>query len=712
MAKMVKWIPILAFLCLPTYLFGEEKHLPFQISNLDFPVSLDSNDTAGAIWFLKLENEFEIAPNTLNKENFNPESWKKVIVPGNLIKQKPELAGKNTIVLATWITLPPMDAGNLSIRLGIINDSDEVYWNGKLIGATGNWNSALPQAYDKIRIYAIPNQYVNYGKDNLLVIRIKPFFTSSLGIEQDFTAIGHTHQILKNFYIDEFVKVFFQVVYVTVGVYFLFLFSRRRKESENLFFGLFSIFLVIYNILRNQIKYEFGIPFLFMKRLEYSVLLMLVPLMFHFIRKLFSFRYQRIHQIVDIAQFSFFLIFVFDSNIEHYHFLMTRIIQPSWILYVCFLFYFLFKRIYEKNRQAYVVTIGLMIVIAASAVDIFSTRGYFVFPRVLGYAFLAFNVSLATVLANSFVKVHEEVENLNKNLESIVKERTNELNQTLKEVQSLKEQQDGDYFLTSLMIHPLAKNENKSKFVKTEFYTKQKKTFEFNGKKNEIGGDISIADQIQLNGEPFVVFVNGDAMGKSIQGAGGALVLGVVFHAVVSRTKALPDFHHGNPETWLKDLFLELQGSFESFDGSMLTSIVAGVISERTGELYYINAEHPWSILYRDKKATFLEKEMWMRKLGFPKNSQNFSILKFQLKPEDILICGTDGRDDIYIRNALDKGESFFNEDSNLILGWIEKSKANLEETTALLQEFGELTDDLTFLKITYKSRESQVYPE
>lgn len=707
MLSLIRLLSLLSVTCL-SIAIGAETNIPsLQITNLDSPVSLDSVDRESSHWFATPAPKSVETLTSLTKKNFFELNWRKIRVPGNIIKQLPEFQGKKELLLAKWIHLPQNPGSNLSLRLGVINDCDEVYWNGVKIGATGDWNSVYPQAYDKIRIYPIPSMNTRNGNDNLVLIKIKPFFLYTAGIEQDATWIGNTDQILRKFYIDEFVKIIFLTVYLTVGIYFLFLFIRRRRQSENFFFALFSLCLVLYNLLRNQIKYEFGFSFLTMKRFEYCLLIMLLPLMFHFVRNLFEFKYKTFYKLLDVVSSAFILIFVIDDNIEHYDFITKTFIQPSWIFYVILILYFLIKRILEHNKQAYVVLIGLLFVMLASGIDIISTRGFIVFPRILGYAFLAFNVSLALVLANSFVKVHEEVENLNKNLESKVEERTVELNQSLKQVQSLKEQQDGDYFLTSLLINPLAKNENKSQTVITEFYTKQKKVFEFRGSANEIGGDICIADQIQLNAKPYVVFINGDAMGKSIQGAGGALVLGVVFHAVVARTKANSNSNM-EPETWLKQLFLELQTTFESFDGSMLSSIVLGLVCEQSGLLYYINAEHPWSILYRDKKASFIESELTMRKLGFPRNGYQFSVIKLQLLPGDELICGSDGRDDLAIFKDPNSEEKQINEDTSLILKWVEKSGADLQKIAHYLQEFGELTDDLTFIKVTYKNKALQ----
>lgn len=52
--------------------------------------------------------------------------------------------------------------------------------------------------------------------------------------------------------------------------------------------------------------------------------------------------------------------------------------------------------------------------------------------------------------------------------------------------------------------------------------------------------------------------MNGDAMGKSIQGAGGALVLGTVFNTILTRS-SISLHQNKKPEKWLEEAFLELQ---------------------------------------------------------------------------------------------------------------------------------------------------------
>ncbi|HNH07449.1 MAG TPA: HAMP domain-containing protein, partial [Leptospiraceae bacterium] len=155
-------------------------------------------------------------------------------------------------------------------------------------------------------------------------------------------------------------------------------------------------------------------------------------------------------------------------------------------------------------------------------------------------------------LAQTFNQMTSQIQDFTQNLENKVAERTDQLNKSLQEVQTLKIAQDGDYYLTSLLLSPLQPNNNRSSRIKTEFLIEQKKKFTFRKWDSEIGGDICITDTIKLLNKEYTVFINGDAMGKSIQGAGGALVLGVVFNAGLMRSR-VEKYQGIHPEAWLKE---------------------------------------------------------------------------------------------------------------------------------------------------------------
>jgi hypothetical protein len=151
-------------------------------------------------------------------------------------------------------------------------------------------------------------------------------------------------------------------------------------------------------------------------------------------------------------------------------------------------------------------------------------------------------------------------------------------------------------------------------------------------------------------------------------------------------------------------VFFELQTAFETFSGSMFISLVLGLIEDKTGLLYYINAEHPKTVLLRNGKASFLENEQTLRKLGIPGNEEIFKVFTFLLENGDILFAGSDGRDDL-ITGEID-GVKIYNEDEFLFLRKVEDSKGDLKTLIHLIQTTGEITDDFSLLKIEYKNPE------
>ncbi|TGL60564.1 PP2C family protein-serine/threonine phosphatase [Leptospira sarikeiensis] len=279
-------------------------------------------------------------------------------------------------------------------------------------------------------------------------------------------------------------------------------------------------------------------------------------------------------------------------------------------------------------------------------------------------------------------------------LEDQVKDRTSQLTKLL-------EQQQGDYFLTSLLLKPFGIQQSKNGKVIVEAFTRQKKQFVFKEQNHEIGGDICMSANLKIGGANCSVFINADAMGKSIQGAGGAIVLGSVFGSILNRSRLFEDKTiELTPQRWLRAAFLELSKVFEIFEGSMLVTAIIGVIEESTGKTYLVNAEHPSPILYRNGKANLIPTKHFFGRIGLPFDpSSTFTVQSFQLKPGDCLFIGSDGKDDLILGRRED-GTKEINENQEAFLTRIEETKGDLDQIYRNVEEF--LTDDISFLKIEY----------
>lgn len=681
-----------------------------------------------ALWFVSEIYSFELE---LKNSEFvkwevssgEEERWISIPIPANPYNFLPP--NSPVIWLRCKFYLSHNVQETLSLYLGTISDRDKTYMNGILIGETGEFGSSLPQAYDKPRIYKIPFGILKQG-ENVLLIKVERYFPYEIGILDSVPILGSADVIYSRYVSKNYQDLLFLTIYLISGNYFLFLFWKRKKEVSNLLFSLSSFGVVIYQFLRNPLKYELGLSFLEMKRIEYIALTLSVPFycnfMYEFFRNKFStndsqlgftskifqelklrFLENPFLQVLNFLSLAGVVVYLVSDSVLFYDSFNKNFMQVIFFLYCIFVLYYLIKVSKSGNANAIYMLIASIIMVTSVILDILSDRGYFPLPRTVGYFFLAYEISIALILANNTARLHNEVEELNQNLEKKVIERTNELNQSLQEIRELKLQQDADYFLTTLLIQPLIQNENKSKNILTEVFLSQKKKFEFRKKQFEIGGDLNLTNNIQLNGKNYTLFINGDAMGKSMQGAGGSLVFGVIIRTILIRSHT-QSFKGVNPEKWLKDAFYELQRAFETFNGSMYISIVMGLIEEKTGLLYYLNAEHPRSVLLRMKRAYFLEDEQMTRKLGIPGNEEIFQILTFPLQHGDILIAGSDGREDLVLGEL--EGIKIYNEDEYLFLQKVEESEGDLQKLVELIQSTGEITDDFSLLKVEYKNPE------
>lgn len=274
------------------------------------------------------------------------------------------------------------------------------------------------------------------------------------------------------------------------------------------------------------------------------------------------------------------------------------------------------------------------------------------------------------------------------------------LSESLEKINELKLQQDGDYYLTSLLLEPLASNLTNSPRIKIEFSIRQYKRFIFRDFMNELGGDICLADTIQLGSKKYTIVVNGDAMGKSMQGAGGALVLGVVLKSIITRTQVIIEDKNITPVIWLERSFRELNEVFYSFDGYMLVSVFLGLLEEDSGTLFFVNAEHPNAVLLRDGKASFIENEHKTRKIGTLGEGALIKVETFQIEPGDQIFIGSDGKDDLVV-GVTETGLRQITSDEEIFLHLIEKFKGNLEQVVSEIQNQFELTDDFSVIKIS-----------
>ena len=61
---------------------------------------------------------------------------------------------------------------SLSLHMGQIDDVDEVYINGNLVGFSGSFPPDYESAYNVWRTYPVSQSFINYSGDNVIVVRV------------------------------------------------------------------------------------------------------------------------------------------------------------------------------------------------------------------------------------------------------------------------------------------------------------------------------------------------------------------------------------------------------------------------------------------------------------------------------------------------------------------------------------------------------------
>lgn len=200
---------------------------------------------------------------------------------------------------------------------------------------------------------------------------------------------------------------------------------------------------------------------------------------------------------------------------------------------------------------------------------------------------------------------------------------------------------DLEYRNFSSLLNSINQNINSSENIQTDMLVSYLKSNEENNT-IIVGSDICIIDHIYLKSKPYTVFINAEISGVSLYEVSGGLILGSLFHSIVERTKSNFILQSEYPERWLKNTFLGFHHVFESFHQKLLMSIAIGLIDDQTGFMYYINAEHPFFILHRNRQAEYLDRTSYFRRLGTMNLDGTLWIQTYQLYPGDEIFIGSD----------------------------------------------------------------------
>lgn len=234
-------------------------------------------------------------------------------------------------------------------------------------------------------------------------------------------------------------------IYFAFGLYHIFLFLNRREDRYNLYYGLFSVGLFTYNIVRSHSIYSLVPDTNLLTKAELLSLYMLLPLMGAFLEVILNKRYSLFLKIYSC--FSGLLVLGTlvtppPANVD-----ILRIWQVTAGIPLLYYLIFVVGRSYYANvREMHApggaregrlfpslgralwgtvagnLLIGCAVMVACAAFDIIDAVYFSSTLSVSKYGFFFFIIGIALILANRFLYIHVKVATLNTDLERNIRD--------------------------------------------------------------------------------------------------------------------------------------------------------------------------------------------------------------------------------------------------------------------------------------------------
>ena len=106
------------------------------------------------------------------EKTFNDNSWEKVNVPSSWENQGFQGYDGYAWYRTSFKLTPNVAAKDLYLVLGYVDDVDQTFINGNLIGISGGFPDNYQTAYNAFRKYYIPKEYLNKDGENVIAVRV------------------------------------------------------------------------------------------------------------------------------------------------------------------------------------------------------------------------------------------------------------------------------------------------------------------------------------------------------------------------------------------------------------------------------------------------------------------------------------------------------------------------------------------------------------
>jgi methyl-accepting chemotaxis protein len=184
---------------------------------------------------------------------------------------------------------------------GKISDAAEVYFNGSVIGLSGNMTDGKYFGTPNVpRFFIIPGSLITADKPNVLSFRIR-----NVRVRADFDRIflGELPDVIAKHqtanFMNSIIAIITSILAVFVSLYFLLLFIREPENRSNLFIAIgFPLIAIYYSSIFTE---SFFLSYLSTSKLQFSCLYISVTFFVFFFQEIYRIHFRNIVKLVLFA---------------------------------------------------------------------------------------------------------------------------------------------------------------------------------------------------------------------------------------------------------------------------------------------------------------------------------------------------------------------------------------------------------------------------
>ncbi|WP_294427857.1 SpoIIE family protein phosphatase [uncultured Treponema sp.] len=528
----------------------------------------------------------------------------------------------------------------LGCYLGRITIADETFLNGTMIGGEGLFPPHEFSAWNRSRLYSIPEKLISDG-ENTLLVKIWVDGEGSIVSNPFIGEINDATMASKRvaFWASR-IQLVFAFFMLGIGIYHLILYAKSRTEKDNFAFGLInvisSIYLfVFYNVEIPSFTGE-NISFLWFQKIFSSGLPYLLPFLVTMYINSFLKRNDR--KPIFIARVVFAVVPVFIVLCcPSYRVLrqMQPLLQAMLIPPMLYIIIILVGKVVQKQRDSLTLLIGFSPLVLAVVLDflIHSVLNLYDFPYISSIGWQLVILTLLFIMANRFANSKLEVEYLNKNLEKEVADRTKELSEsneqlslTNEELFTAKRRADRDMQLAV--------------YVQRSFYQSSLPEFE--------DWDIAwhFTPMAGVSGDLYDFFVHKNVLNGVglFDVSGHGIASGLV--TMLAKTVIDRKFHDGLNEP-LANVMSEINKQIGEEKGDIENYLTGVMLRLKGNKVEYLSAGHPKAFFRSGSSGKTVPIEVDGKSgsgglIGIPMLEPEYSAIGFSVKSGDSILLYTD----------------------------------------------------------------------